>query len=184
MPSLLFLFHSHEATPINLTILLIGAAILSFLIYVVYQIWFHPLASFPGPFWASITDLWQVHQFLSLKQPYNLTELHEKHGAFVRYGPDKLSVTAEDAITLIYQKGGRNMPKTEFYDAYGATTANVFGMRNEAVRQCICNYGPCRANIIRTVSFNPQASYVAQLLYWVCERYGAISRFEYPDLAR
>jgi hypothetical protein len=101
--------------------------------YVVYQRWFHPLAAFPGPFLASITDLWQVYQYLTLRQPYNLTELHEKYGPFVRYGPDKLSVTSEDAIPLVYQKGGKSMPKTEFYDAYGAAHPNVFGMRDEAV---------------------------------------------------
>ncbi|KAK9451825.1 cytochrome P450 [Limtongia smithiae] len=108
------------------------AAILSVsLAYVIYQRLFHPLASYPGPFLASLTDLWQVGQFLSLKQPYRLTELHEKYGPFVRYGPDKLSVTSEDAIALLYQKSARSMPKTEFYDAYGAKIPNVFGMRDE-----------------------------------------------------
>jgi hypothetical protein len=101
--------------------------------YVVYQRWLHPLAAFPGPFLASLTDLWQVHQFLTLKQPYRLTELHEKYGQFVRYGPDKLSITAEDAIPILYQKAGRLMPKTEFYDAYGSGIPNVFNMRDEAV---------------------------------------------------
>lgn len=104
--------------------------------YVTYQRYFHPLARFPGPFLASLTDLWQVQQFLTLKQPYNLTELHERYGEFVRYGPDKLSVTCEDAIAPLYQKGGRAFPKTEFYDAYGSTHPNVFGMRDEEVSMC------------------------------------------------
>ena len=103
-------------------------------VFIIYQRFFHPLASFPGPFLASLTDLWQVHQFLTLKQPYHLTELHEKYGKFVRYGPDKLSITAEEIVPLVYQKGGKSMPKTEFYDAYGAVQPNVFGMRDEAVR--------------------------------------------------
>lgn len=101
--------------------------------YIVYQQCFHPISKYPGPFLASLTDLWQTQQFLTLQQPYRLTELHEKYGPFVRYGPDKLSITAEDAIPIIYQKGGRSMPKTEFYDAYGSSHPNVFGMRDEAV---------------------------------------------------
>jgi hypothetical protein len=108
------------------------------IVYIVYQRWFHPLAKFPGPFLASLTDLWQVFEMLSLKQPYNLTDLHERYGQFVRYGPDKLSTTAEDAIPVVFQKGGRMFPKTEFYDAYGAygaTVPNIFGMRDEAVGQ-------------------------------------------------
>ncbi|OAL05594.1 cytochrome P450 [Phaeosphaeriaceae sp. SRC1lsM3a] len=104
--------------------------------YVIYQRFFHPLARFPGPFLASLTDLWQVSEMLSLQQPYNLTELHTKYGQFVRYGPDKLSTTAEDAIPIVFQKGGRMFPKTEFYDAYGAygaTAPNIFGMRDEGL---------------------------------------------------
>lgn len=101
--------------------------------YIIYQCVFHPLARYPGPFLAKITDLWQTHQFMTLKQPYTLTQLHERYGPFVRYGPDKLSTTSESAVSLIYQKGGRHMPKTEFYDAYGAAYPNVFGMRDESL---------------------------------------------------
>jgi hypothetical protein len=117
--------------PLLLLPVLLGCTVL--VCYVVYQRYLHPLAEFPGPFLASITDLWQVHQYLTLKQPYNLTDLHEQYGPFIRYGPDKLSVTSEDAISLVYQKGGKLMPKTEFYDAYGAAHPNVFGMRDEDV---------------------------------------------------
>lgn len=113
-------------------IIIFSGAVLYILSYVVYQRYIHPLADYPGPSFASLTDLWQVIEFLSLKQPYNLTKLHEQYGQFVRYGPDKLSTTAEDAIPLLYQKGGRTFSKTEFYDAYGAAHPNVFGMRDES----------------------------------------------------
>ena len=118
--------------PVWLLAVLVGL-IVYLTIYIIYQRFLHPLAKFPGPFLASLTDLWQVSEFLSLKQPYNLTALHEKYGQFVRYGPDKISTTAEDAVPIIYQKGGRMFPKTEFYDAYGSHNPNVFGMRDESV---------------------------------------------------
>lgn len=111
------------------------AAGLYLAIYIVYYRYLHPLAKYPGPFLASLTDLWQTYQFMTLQQPYYLTKLHEKHGPIVRYGPDKLSVTHESAIKLIYQTPARLMPKTQFYDAYGAAHPNVFGMRDEAVRR-------------------------------------------------
>lgn len=101
--------------------------------YVVYQRFLHPLAQYPGPFWASLTDIWQVFEFLTLRQPYRLTELHEKHGPVVRYGPDKVSVTHESAIQVIYQKSSRALPKTEFYDAFRGAHPNVFGTRDESV---------------------------------------------------
>lgn len=113
---------------------LCGLAILSVAVYVVYQRFLHPLAKYPGPFLASLTDVWQAHQFMTLQQPYHLTKLHERHGPIVRYGPDKLSVTDEGCIPIIYQKSAKSMPKTEFYDAYGAAHPNVFGMRDEDVR--------------------------------------------------
>lgn len=128
--------------------------------YVVYQVYFHPLARFPGPFLASVTDLWQVYQFLTLREPYNLTELHAKYGQFVRYGPDKLSITAEDAVPIIYQKGGRMMPKTEYYDAFGAAHPNVFGMRDEAVCILTCSTFWTQANML-IEAFHPATSHVA-----------------------
>ncbi|KAL1964879.1 hypothetical protein VTN77DRAFT_6232 [Rasamsonia byssochlamydoides] len=110
-----------------------GVCLLVLLSYIAYQRFLHPLAKYPGPFLAALTDLWQVHQFMTLQQPYHLTELHQKYGPIVRYGPDKLSITEESAIPIIYQKGSRMMPKTEFYDAYGAAHPNVFGMRDETL---------------------------------------------------
>ncbi|GJD03524.1 isotrichodermin C-15 hydroxylase [Colletotrichum higginsianum] len=115
---------------VSLAGLLASVAIASAAIYIIYQRYFHPLAAYPGPFWASITDLWQVNEFLSLRQPYNLTDLHQRYGEFVRYGPDKLSITAEEVVPLVYQKGGQRLPKTEYYDAFGSKTPNVFGMRS------------------------------------------------------
>lgn len=146
--------------------------------YVVYQRYFHPLASYPGPFLASLTDLWQVNQFLSLKQPYNLTDLHAEYGQFVRYGPDKLSTTAEEAISLLFQKGGRMFPKTAFYDAYGASHPNVFGMRDEAV--CYLEADRHLVYVLTNdqATLCPTASYVAHFLHVLCEGNGASYRLQ------
>ncbi|KNG88301.1 hypothetical protein ANOM_002494 [Aspergillus nomiae NRRL 13137] len=122
-----------EITNASPTTVLMGLAAALICTYIIYWRYLHPLSMYPGPFLASLTDLWQVNQFLTLQQPYHLTELHDKYGPVVRYGPDKISITEESAIQAIYQKGSRLMPKTEFYDAYGAAEPNVFGMRNEAI---------------------------------------------------
>ncbi|KIX92184.1 uncharacterized protein Z520_12065 [Fonsecaea multimorphosa CBS 102226] len=127
---MVLLIHVVAAHPV---LWLSGLAVVSLVAYVVYQRFLHPLAKYPGPFLASLTDVWQAHQFMTLQQPYNLTRLHEKHGPIVRYGPDKLSVTDEACIPIIFQKSARSMPKTEFYDAYGAAHPNVFGMRDEDI---------------------------------------------------
>lgn len=113
--------------------LLSAIILLSIASYIIYWRYLHPLSQYPGPFLASLTDLWQVYQYTTLRQPYHLTALHERYGPVVRYGPDKISVTHESAIPLTYQNGARAMPKTEFYDAYGAAHPNIFGMRDENV---------------------------------------------------
>jgi cytochrome P450 len=79
----------------------------------------HPLAQYPGPFWASITDIWNVAAYYSGQQPYRLTRLHERYGSVVRYAPNRLSFTSADAVNTIYIKGSRTFPKTEFYDTFG-----------------------------------------------------------------
>ncbi|OGM48525.1 benzoate 4-monooxygenase cytochrome P450 [Aspergillus bombycis] len=122
-----------EITNASPTTILMGLAVALICTYIIYWRYLHPLSMYPGPFLASLTDLWQVNQFMTLQQPYHLTELHDKYGPVVRYGPDKISITEESAIQAIYQKGSRLMPKTEFYDAYGAAEPNVFGMRDEAM---------------------------------------------------
>lgn len=60
-------------------------------------------------------------------------ELHMKYGPIVRYGPDKLSITHESAIPVIYQKSARAYAQDGVFDAYGAAHPNVFRMRYEAV---------------------------------------------------
>lgn len=134
--------------PLHLGYAVVAIPSLYFIAYIVYQRFWHPLARFSGPFWASITDVWQVLEFLSLKQPYRLTELHEKYGPVVRYGPDKISITHESAVQAIYQKSSKALPKTEFYDAFGGAHPNVFGTRDESV------------SYLETVSLCPLDGYI------------------------
>lgn len=155
------LVESLKKTPLTAGVIVLVAIIL---LYVVYQRYLHPLAKYPGPFLASVTDLWQAHQFFTLQQPYNLTKLHEKHGPVVRYGPDKLSVTYESAVPIIYQKSARSMPKTEFYDAYGATHPNVFGMRDETVSRTWLEIKLEPNSSLSLVALHKTASYVTQFL--------------------
>lgn len=118
-------------TPTTAILVVSGVIGVYLLAYVVYQRLFHPLARYPGPFLASLTDFWQARQVLSLKQPYSLTKLHEKYGPVVRYGPDNVSITLEEAVPVIYPAASRSLPKTEYYDAFGGAHPNIFGTRDE-----------------------------------------------------
>ena len=46
-----------------------------------YYRFFHTLSKYPGPFWASFTSLWLVHQVLiGRRLETEEVNLHKKHG--------------------------------------------------------------------------------------------------------
>lgn len=100
--------------------------------YIVYYRVFHPLARYPGPFFASLTNLWKLYHQWTLRMPETLRELHERYGEVVRVGPNDLSFNNPEAVPVIY-KGGRSLPKTAFYDGFTTFNPNLFGTQDEEV---------------------------------------------------
>jgi len=59
----------------------VGVAIISYVIgVVIYRLYFHPLAKFPGPFFAKITNIYDFLQALSEHRAENFLALHDKYG--------------------------------------------------------------------------------------------------------
>lgn len=100
--------------------------------YVVYQRYFHPLAKYPGPFLASLTNFWKAYEVGTLAFPTRLCAVHEKYGSVVRIGPNDLVFNNAEAIVPIY-KSGRKMPKGNFYDGFVSTVPDIFSTRDENV---------------------------------------------------
>lgn len=98
-----------------------------------YNLFFHPLSKFPGPFWAKQTDVWRTYNLCTKRFPDTLSALHAKYGPVVRIGPNDLSFQSVDAIEAIY-KSGRRVSKSEFYDGFTTFHPNLFGTRDEEVR--------------------------------------------------
>lgn len=74
------------------SLLLFGAAVgcSTLLAYIVYQRFLSPLAKYPGPFWASLTDFWLARQAMRPDCHRRYIRLHEKYGPVVRVKPNKL----------------------------------------------------------------------------------------------
>lgn len=110
------------------------SAVLGFaiILYILYQRFFHPLARYPGPLWASLSNSWKAYYVYRLTIHERLIEAHRYYGPIVRIGPNDLHFWDGEAIAPIY-KAGRSMTKTEFYDAFTAFSPNLFGGRNEEV---------------------------------------------------
>jgi hypothetical protein len=81
-------------------------ALISIVFYILYiRYGRSDLRSIPGPFLASVSNLYRVYdQWLQRGIP-NLLALHEKHGTFVRYGPNMVSISDGEAIAEIYGIG-------------------------------------------------------------------------------
>ncbi|KAI0570726.1 cytochrome P450 [Pyrenophora tritici-repentis] len=93
------------------------------LTYLVYNLYFHPLRKFPGPFWARSSLLWRIFHSMDGRFHRHLEECHKHYGDIVRVSPNELSFCSPGAWTAIYTpkiKGAAKILKNEFYDMFGA----------------------------------------------------------------
>lgn len=95
---------------------------------IVYYRFFHPLAKFPGPFWASVTRLWIAYHNLKEDEYLVVWDLHKKYGPVVRVTPTLLVVSDATKLPVIYH---RYADKTKHYitGSFGKTES-VFNMQD------------------------------------------------------
>ncbi|KAF1992124.1 cytochrome P450 [Aulographum hederae CBS 113979] len=72
------------------------------LFHLTYNIYLHPLSSYPGPIFWRATRLPHLHANLTGVLPHELLRLHQKYGPVVRVAPDELSYSASAALKDIY----------------------------------------------------------------------------------
>ena len=95
---------------------------------IVYYRFFHPLAKFPGPFWASVTRLWITYHNLKEDEYLVFWDLHKKYGPIVRVTPTLLVVSDATKLPSIYH---RYADKSKHYitGSFGKTES-VFNMQD------------------------------------------------------
>lgn len=60
-----------------------GALALGYVVYTIfYRLYLHPLAKYPGPFWAKISDLPSYYYTLKQDRHVWLLKLQQQYGAF------------------------------------------------------------------------------------------------------
>lgn len=95
-----------------------------------YNLYFHPLAAYPGPFLARATHLWRDASLLRGRAHFDVQRAHQKYGNVVRIAPDELSYTKPDVWKDVFghRPGKGEVPKSrDFYDANAAGSDSVFG---------------------------------------------------------
>lgn len=85
-----------HSTILRYVVLSIGISGLYALAIVVYRLWFHPLAKFPGPKLTAATHLVQTYYDLFSGEggqfPFAYRAWHEKYGPIIRINPDELHI--------------------------------------------------------------------------------------------
>jgi len=112
---------------------LVGLLIALSACYTIYQLYFHPLASIPGPFWAKLSRLWMTKHSWDGDMSVTMIALHQKYGSLVRTGPNEVSVSDLGAIKTIYGAGTR-FRKSDWYSVWqGHRKFDLFAERDEKV---------------------------------------------------
>lgn len=70
--------------------------------FAIYNAWFHPLAKFPGPKFASISAIPLARALVGGRLAHWTREQHDKYGEIIRTAPNALSFTGENAWKDIY----------------------------------------------------------------------------------
>ena len=101
----------------------------------VYRMFFHPLAKYPGPIAAKLSDFYMIALTAGGRATYARYELHQKYGKVVRMGPNELCFCDLASIKDIYGQSAEPCLKAPFfYDGFTLTgTSSVFSATDRTV---------------------------------------------------
>ncbi|SLM41105.1 cytochrome p450 [Lasallia pustulata] len=95
----------------------------------VYRLYFHPLASYPGPKLAALT-LWYEFYYDCIKggqYTFEIGRMHKKYGPIIRISPHELHVNDPSFINELYAGGNKRRDKYYFYARQFGPSKNIFG---------------------------------------------------------
>jgi cytochrome P450 len=97
---------------------------------IVYNLYLHPLAKYPGPWHLAISDVFYARMIVGGNVHNQLLQMHEKYGEVVRIAPNDLSFTGAGAWKDIYghrPAGSTLLKDPRFYFTDEETRAtNIF----------------------------------------------------------
>ncbi|MCJ1250608.1 hypothetical protein MMC30_007836 [Trapelia coarctata] len=96
----------------------LGIALVVYIIsFVTYRLTIHPLAKYPGPLLARITNLYAVYHAYIGDLHLDMLKCHEIYGECVRYGPNKVIFDTNTAVLDVYGRTA-NVQKSTAYRAF------------------------------------------------------------------
>lgn len=98
------------------------------------RLFFHPLASVPGPFFAKFTAFWYVYRSYRGDVMSHVRKLHRKHGNVVRVGPNTVDIADGAVLGPIYVERGGFMKTSDYHKFYFDGYATIFSTSDPAYR--------------------------------------------------
>ncbi|QKX57066.1 uncharacterized protein TRUGW13939_04174 [Talaromyces rugulosus] len=115
---------------------LVAAGYVGYIIYhLLYNLFWHPLASFPGPTIAAVTPLYKAYIDLVAKSSFvhTLEKLHAQYGDIVRVGPNEIHFSSPSAYLEIYNAYNKWDKEKSLYHSFGEDRSSFgFLTYNEA----------------------------------------------------
>ncbi|KAJ2990880.1 hypothetical protein NUW58_g2739 [Xylaria curta] len=95
----------------------------------VYRVAFHPLAKFPGPRAAALSNAWQYALQKRGRGEIEFEKLHREYGTkALRIGPNEIHITDPSLYKVIYNQKALYLKDSHFYK--GFNVHNVFSIIN------------------------------------------------------
>ncbi|PGH20061.1 hypothetical protein AJ80_03711 [Polytolypa hystricis UAMH7299] len=96
--------------------LILGLVPAYFVCLCIYRVWLHPLAKFPGPPLAKVTNLYAAYHAWKGDLHIDMWKSHEKYGNYVRYAPGRVMFNTNTGLKEIYGYS-KNYQKSANYGA-------------------------------------------------------------------
>ncbi|KAI1775648.1 cytochrome P450 ClCP1 [Hypoxylon cercidicola] len=111
--------------PVDLAVICSSLLVVYFIGVVFYNVFLHPLRSFPGPLLWRVTPIARSIKLMQGKLPFYVLDLHAKYGPIVRISPNELSFSDPQAWKDIYGHRHNGAPELPKYDGLYRIIDNV-----------------------------------------------------------
>ncbi|KAJ7065717.1 cytochrome P450 [Mycena amicta] len=87
---------------VALSLLALATLLLVFVARAIHLVFFHPLSSIPGPWYAAVSSLWITTHVLRLEQCKTIHALFQTYGPVVRIAPNKIAFCDLGTMKSVY----------------------------------------------------------------------------------
>ncbi|RAH42269.1 cytochrome P450 [Aspergillus brunneoviolaceus CBS 621.78] len=115
---------SHSLVSLPLALMGVGSVVLAFLVYGIYQVYFHPLAKYPGPWLGKFTEAGAAYHAVKGDLHLHIWWCHQKYGPVIRYTPNLVIFNTASGMKDIYVRG-KDLRKDVHYGVIQLGTKNL-----------------------------------------------------------